>query len=90
MKDNPDKLHIAIQVIPMAINTTSNPWGDFEKLVSISFRPPLEFLPVKWTPLYFKICKHNGQPTPITEEEFRNFCVESALNQSGLPYLAEV
>jgi len=75
-----NKLKILIRSFPISPGA-NNPWGDFNQMLEISTRVgihPSEATVPTHHSLYFKVCKHTGQLAPMTEEQFKEVCVEEA------------
>lgn len=89
MNEQESKSKIAVQWIDYPPLIGSNRWGDYNQIVSIYFRPPSSSSGVAYVPLRFKINKQNGQPTPMTEEEFRDACVDIVLVSADKPAFVE-
>lgn len=87
---NSPKCEFAAQLVPMAQHCATNPWGDFAHMLVLHFRPPGDFMPFKYPGLYFKINAKTGQPSPMTEEEFKDACVQSVLEQAQRPWFVSL
>lgn len=64
--------------------SASNPWGDFDRIVILRSRlqPTGDDIMPAICSLYFKVSKHTGGLGPITEEQFKEACVEAAIQNT--------
>ena len=81
-----DKIRIATQIVPLA-KSSKNPWGDFGRIAIITFQSRDKRSMVS---KYFKIVDETHHPIEMTEEEFKDACVQTLLANSGLPTLVEM
>jgi len=79
------ELQILIRSFPIG-QSLNNPWGDYDHIIAMSSRLGSETGAGHHYNLYFRANKNTGELVPLSEEAFKDECVQQAVaNSTAFP-----